>query len=311
MSIGAQIDALHKELTEGTYKPRPYIKFKVNEPKERIIYAPAFRDCVVQHAVYAVIQPIFDPTFIDASFACRVGKGTHKAADYAQQALIRSPDDSYTLQLDIQKFFYSIDREILRTLFELKIKDPQMIELMMLFTVYESPLGIPIGNLLSQIYALIYMNQVDHFVVRQLKPRSGYVRYVDDFILFGLTRDEALEYRSIIELYLHEKLRLRLSRSTIAHTRRGTNFVGYRTWRSKRFIRKHSMYKAKKAVRENRLDSFISHLAHASKTHSLQHLLNYAQEHNHDLYSQLPEKYHKGHHKNVGCAGRSYGAMHA
>lgn len=256
----------------------------------------------MQHAVYTVIQPIFERTFIDASFACRIGKGTHKAADYAQQALIRSPDDSYILQLDIQKFFYSIHRDILCELFKLKIKDLQMIELMMLFTVYENPLGIPIGNLLSQIYALIYMNQVDHFVVRQLKPRSGYVRYVDDFILFGLTRDEALEYRSIIELYLHEKLRLRLSRSTIAHTRRGTNFVGYRTWRSKRFIRKHSMYKAKKSVRENRLDSFISHLAHASKTHSLQHLLNYAQEHNHDLYSQLPEKYHAGHYKNAQCA---------
>ena len=302
MSVGAEIEALHKELTQGTYKPRPYIKFKVYEPKERIIYAPAFRDCVVQHAVYAVIQPIFDPTFIDASFACRVGKGTHKAADYAQQALIRSPDDSYTLQLDIQKFFYSIDREILRTLFELKIKDPQMVELMMLFTVYESPVGIPIGNLLSQIYSLIYMNAVDHFIVRQLKPRSGYCRYVDDFILFGLTRDEAIEYRDIIELFLHEQLRLRLSRSTIAHTSRGVNFVGYRTWRSKRFIRKHSLYKARKAAREGRLDSFISHLAHASRTHSLQHLLSYAMENNYGLYSQLPKKYHSRHYKNAQCA---------
>lgn len=302
MSIGAQINTLHKELTEGTYRPRPYIKFKVHEPKERIIYAPAFRDCVVQHAVYAVIQPIFDPTFIDASFACRIGKGTHAAADYAQQALIRSPDDSYVLQLDIQKFFYSIDRAILRTLFELKIKDAQMVDLMMLFTVYESPVGIPIGNLLSQIYALIYMNLIDHFIVRQLKPRAGYCRYVDDFILFGLTRDEALEYRRIIESFLYERLHLRLSRSTIAHTRKGVNFVGYRTWRSKRFIRKHSLYKARKAVREDRLDSFISHLAHASKTHSLQHLLDYALENNYELYCQLPKKYHAAHHIDAQCA---------
>ena len=181
---------------------------------------------MVQHAVYAVIQPIFDRTFIHESFACRIGKGTHKAADYAQQALIRSPNDSYVLQLDIQKFFYSIDRSILRVLFERKIKDQQMVDLMMTFTVYESPLGIPIGNLLSQIYALIYMNLVDHFIVRQLKPRSGYCRYVDDFILFGLTRGEALEHRATIELFLHEKLRLRLSRSKIANTKRGVNFVG-------------------------------------------------------------------------------------
>ena len=257
---------------------------------------------MVQHAVYAVIQPIFDRTFIHESFACRIGKGTHKAADYAQQALIRSPNDSYVLQLDIQKFFYSIDRSILRVLFERKIKDQQMVDLMMTFTVYESPLGIPIGNLLSQIYALIYMNLVDHFIVRQLKPRSGYCRYVDDFILFGLTRGEALEYRSTIELFLHEKLRLRLSRSTISHTKRGINFVGYRTWRGKRFIRKHSLYKARKAVRENRLDSFISHLAHASKTHSLQHLLTYAKDNNHGLYTQLPKKYHAAHHNYAQCA---------
>ncbi len=100
----------------------------------------------------------------------------------------------------------------------------------------------------------------------------------------------------------HEQLRLRLSRSTIARISRGVNFVGYRTWRSKRFIRKHSLYKARKAVREGRLDSFISHLAHASRTHSLQHLLNYAMENNYGLYSQLPKKYHSRHYKNAQCA---------
>lgn len=311
LSIGTEIDALHEELVTGTYKPRPYIKFKVSEPKERIIYAPAFRDCVVQHAVYNVILPIFDRTFIHESFACRIGKGTHKAADYAQQALIRSPDDSYTLQLDIQKFFYSIARSILKKLIERKIKDPKMVELMMLFAEYEEPVGIPIGNLLSQLYALIYMNMIDHYIVRELKPLAGYCRYVDDFILFGLTREQAVRYRAAIIVFLDENLSLKLSRSTIAHTRRGVNFVGYRTWRTKRFIRKHSMYKARKAVREGRLDSFISHLAHASKTHSLQHLLSYAQENNYELYSQLPKKYHAAHHKNAGCARRQHRAMHA
>lgn len=302
LSLGAEIDKLHKELTDGTYRPRPYIKFKVYEPKQRIIYAPAFRDCVVQHAVHSVIQPIFDRTFIHESFACRIGKGTHKAADYAQQALIRADDDSYTLQLDIEKFFYSIDRRILRRLLERKIKDRQMVDLMMMFADYEEPVGIPIGNLLSQLYALIYMNLIDHYIVRELKPTAGYCRYVDDFILFGLTRQQAIEYRRLIIIFLDENLNLKLSRSTISHTRRGLNFVGYRTWRSKRFIRKHSLYKARKAVREDRLDSFISHLAHASKTHSLQHLLTYAQENNYGLYSQLPKKYHAAHHDYAQCA---------
>ena len=87
------------------------------------------------------------------------------------------------LQLDIQKFFYSIDRSILRVLFERKIKDQQMVDLMMTFTVYESPLGIPIGNLLSQIYALIYMNLVDHFIVRRSQDLATVAMLMISFYL--------------------------------------------------------------------------------------------------------------------------------
>lgn len=104
LSLSTQLAKLHEELAAGTHRPRPYVTFKVYEPKERIICAPAFRDCVVQHAIYNAVQPIFDRRFIHTSFACRPGKGTHAAADYAQQALIRSDPNSYTLQLDIRKF---------------------------------------------------------------------------------------------------------------------------------------------------------------------------------------------------------------
>lgn len=298
LSLGAELKKLHQELADGTYRPRPYLKFKVREPKERIIYAPAFRDCVVQHAVYSVVQPIFDRTFISTSFACRVGMGTHAAADHAQQALIRAAPDSYTLQLDIRKFFYSIDRKTLRFLIERKVKDKQLVDLMMLFAEYEEPTGIPIGNLLSQLYALIYLNPLDHYVVRHLNPAAGYCRYVDDFILFGLTRDQALEYRDYIIGFLDENLHLQLSRSTIAKATRGINFVGYRTYRHARFIRKHSLYKARRAIRNSQLERVVSHLAHASKTHSLQHLLNYCLEHNNELYRLLPKKYHAAHHRN-------------
>ena len=294
--LGAELQQLRRELVDGTYRPKPYYRFLVQEPKERVIYAPAFRDCVVQHAIYNAVLPIFDRTFVDTSFACRKGKGTHKAADYAQQALRRSPGGSYTLQLDVRKFFYSISRPILRELIERKIKDKRLVDLMMMFADYPEPIGIPIGNLLSQLYALIYMNPVDHFIVRTLKPRSGYCRYVDDFILFGLTRAEALEYRNRIAAFLAGRLQLELSRSTIAPSSRGVNFVGYRTWASARFVRKHSLYKARKAVREGRLESVISHLAHASQTHSLQHLLDYAMEHNYALYRALPKTYHQRHH---------------
>ncbi len=290
--LAAELTQLHDELTRGAYRPQPYFKFTIYEPKKRDIYAPAFRDCVVQHAIYVKTMPIFERIFIDQSFACRVGLGTHKAADYAQQALRRAGPGTYTLQLDIKKFFYSIDRSTLRRLIERKIKDKKLVNLMMQFAEYQEPTGIPIGNLLSQMYALIYMNPLDHYVKRVLKPRAGYCRYVDDFLLFGLTRTEALDYRAKITRFVNDELKLELSRSTIANTKRGTNFCGYRTWSSARFVRKHSLYKARKAARANKLDSFISHLAHAGKTHSLQHLLAYAEKENPDMYKQLPKVYH-------------------
>lgn len=289
--LATELLRLHDELMNGTYQPKPYFKFTIYEPKKRDIYAPAFRDCVVQHAIYAKTMPIFERKFIDQSFACRVGLGTHKAADYAQAALRRAGQGTYTLQLDIKKFFYSIDRPTLRHLIERKIKDKKLVNLMMQFANYQEPTGIPIGNLLSQMYALIYMNPLDHYVKRELKPRAGYCRYVDDFLLFGLTRDEALEHRTKITSFVNSELKLELSRSTIANSTKGVNFCGYRTWQSARFIRKHSLYKARKAVRANKIDSFISHLAHAGKTHSLQHLLDYAAKENSGMYEQLPEVY--------------------
>lgn len=311
LSLGTELQKLHEELASGTYRPRPYHVFLVHEPKTRTIYAPAFRDCVVQHAIHNTVLPIFERTFIHTSFACRKGKGTHKAADYAQQALQRSPEGGYTLQLDIRKFFYRINRQILRALIECKIKDPRLVDLMMLFAEFADSIGIPIGNLLSQLYALIYLNVLDHYIVRELKPAAGYCRYVDDFILFGLTREQALDYRERITGFLAGHLQLELSRSTITHRRRGINFVGYRIWASARFIRKHSLYKARKAVREGRLESVISHLAHASKTRSLQHLLDYAMEHNHALYRALPKTYHQRHHAHAQYAGGGSRAVHA
>lgn len=303
-NIGTELQQLATELSTGHYNPKPYLTFEIREPKKRIIHAPAFRDCVVQHAVYKAVMPIYEQTFIDQSFACRIGKGTHKAADYAQAALRHSDDDSYVLQLDIRKFFYSIDRTILEQLLRKKIKDEKLIKLMMSFAVHNDQKGIPIGNLLSQMFALIYLNPLDHFVTRELKPRSGYCRYVDDFILFGLTRTEALDHKTRIINFLETELNLELSKSRIAKTSKGVNFCGYRTWRSARFVRKHSIYKARKAVRLNKLDSLVSHLSHAAETHSLQHLLNYTEANNVELYHQLPKSYQSKHNQATTTARR-------
>ncbi len=286
--LGENLRALHDEINGGSYRPQPYFKFVIYEPKERVIYGPAFRDIVVQHAIYRVIYPIFNRTFIATSFACRVGYGTHRASDYLQKALRDSPSGSYTLKLDVRKFFYSIDRAVLRRLIERKIKDVRLVDLMMLYAEMDAPVGIPIGNLLSQTYALIYLNPLDHFVKRELKAKR-YVRYVDDFVLIGLTRTQCVEFRAAIIRFLRDELHLQLSKSTIASVGRGVNFVGYRTWRSKRFIRKYSLYKFKRMVRRGKQSAVVSLLGHARRTQSIPYMLDIIKESANAKDLRIPE----------------------
>jgi retron-type reverse transcriptase len=286
-NLGAEIHALYEELKAGTYAPKPYITFKVYEPKERIIYAPHFRDLVVQHAIYRVIYPIFDKTFIDQSFACRKGGGTHKASAYTQKEMRKYDGELYYAKLDIKKFFYNIDRVVLKILFEKKIKDARFVELMMQFTDMGTPKGIPIGNLLSQIYALIYMNPVDHFIKRELKAKS-YVRYVDDMVVMGVSRERAVMIKDRVEAFIKEKLHLGYSHWMIAKIKRGINFVGYRTWKSVKFVRKHSMYKFRKAVNKSQIESITSLIGHAKGTHTLHYFRKLLIEH--EILNQIPDR---------------------
>jgi hypothetical protein len=269
--LGWHLDQLHTALQDGSYRPKPYYTFMVYEPKPRRIFAPSFGDLVVQHAIYRVVYPLFNKTFIDQSFACRTGKGTHAAADYAQAAIQASPRDSVTLKMDIRKFFYRISRAILRAMIERKVKDRRFVDVMMLFADYGEPVGIPIGNLLSQLYALMYLNVLDHFAKRLLKAER-YCRYVDDFIVFGVSRARAEVILNRIVPFLRT-LDLELSRYTIARVQRGVNFVGFRTWASKRFIRTRSLFVFSRALRAGRCDAALSVLGHARRTHSVRHLV--------------------------------------
>lgn len=276
-ALGANLTGIYDELHSGTYAPSKYFQFVIYEPKRRVIHAPAFRDTVVQHAIYRVIYGIFDRSFVSTSFACRVGYGTHKAARYVREAMQKCDGNEYILKMDVRKFFYSINRAVLRRLIERKIKDERLVDVMMMFAEMESPRGIPIGNLLSQTYALIYLNPLDHFVKRTLKVQH-YVRYVDDFMLIGLSQSNCLAFRRIIVGFLRETLGLELSKSTIQKVRKGVNFCGYRTWRSKVFIRKHSLYKFRKSVRKEHQESVVSLLGHAKQTNSLGYMLKIVKE---------------------------------
>lgn len=299
--LASNLDALHVEIHAGTYKPQPYIAFQVYESKERTIYAPAFRDLVVQHAIYRLVYPIFDAGFLPQSFACRVGKGTHRAADYAQAALRAAPAGSYTLKMDIRKFFYRIDRAILQRLLARKIKDARLLRVMMQFADYGQPVGIPIGNLLSQLYALVYLDPLDQFIKRTLGARR-YCRYVDDFVVFGWSRQQCDDALARVRVFLAQHLNLELSRTTIQPLARGINFVGYRTWRSTRFIRKHSLRSFTRSARRGRMASVVSILGHARHTGSLRHLLTTLKEHFHDLSVRLPQTYRRHSHSRAAAA---------
>ncbi len=286
-NIGAQIYALHEELMDGSYMPKPYKMFEVFEPKKRTIYAPHFRDLVVQHAIYRKIYPIFDKTFIDQSYACRKGKGTHAASEYTQREMRKYDGELYYAKLDVKKFFYNIDREILKKLFEKKIKDKRFVELMMLFTDMGTPKGIPIGNLLSQIYALVYMNPVDHFIKRELKAKS-YVRYVDDMVIIGVSREGAVRVKDKVEAFVKRELGLEYSHWMISKIKRGINFVGYRTWKSVKFVRKHSMYKFRKVCKKSKIESITSLIGHAKGTATLPYFKKLLIEHN--ILNQIPKR---------------------
>ena len=231
--LGENLLALHDSIHLGTYTPEAYFQFIVYEPKQRMIHAPTFRDVVVQHAIYRVIYDIFDRSFVSTSFACRLGYGTHKAAWYARAAMKKYEGEEYILKLDVRKFFHSINRDILRQLVERKIKDHRLVDIMMLFADMDAPSGIPIGNLLSQIFALIYLNPLDHFIKRVVKARH-YVRYVDDFMLIGLSREKCVMLKNMISEFLKRFLDLGISRSAIQKVKKGVDFCGYRMWKSRR-----------------------------------------------------------------------------
>jgi hypothetical protein len=189
----------------------------------------------------------------------------------------------------------------MRRLLERKIKDRRLVDVMMMFAEQGEQVGVPIGNLMSQFFGMTYLGPLDEFIKRELKVKH-YVRYVDDFVLFDLTRQQCDEYLATIRKFLATELRLELSKFTAAPVARGVNFVGYRTWRTRRFVRKHSLHRFTRSAKAGKLESVVSILGHARRTWSLSHLTNHLKERHHDLYRQLPKTYRQHPHRRAASA---------
>jgi retron-type reverse transcriptase len=234
---------LSRELRDGTYRPGPYRIFIVSDSKKRTICAAPFRDRVVHHAICAAIEPIFERRFVEASYACRVGKGAHAAVRKTQTFLrslrnvTRRSDDRgslYCLSCDISKFFANIDHAVLCTLIHRHVRDEKVFRLISL--VIESyasddakTKGIPIGNLTSQLFANLYLNELDHFIKKKLRVRC-YVRYMDDVAIFGMDHAWLVFVRDAIQEFLATRLRLSVHprKVSIRPVLGYVDFLGYR-----------------------------------------------------------------------------------
>jgi retron-type reverse transcriptase len=234
---------LRDELVSGSWRPGEYVYFMITDPKEREVAAAPFRDRIVHHALVRVLEPLIDPRFIEDSFACRKGKGTHAAMSRAHAFTKRY---RYCLKCDIQKYFPNMDHALLRGQIERAIGDPQVLRLIdhilashvgsvvqewpdadNVLRVVEWPRGLPIGNLTSQFFANIYLHPLDLFVKHELGVK-GYVRYVDDFLLFG--DDRAVlkaQGRAVKQTVQSLRLQMHPDKYCFGPTECGVDFVGF------------------------------------------------------------------------------------
>ena len=294
-NLGSNLAALQHELQTQTYAPRPCSRFIVNDGrKPRLIEAPAFRDLVVQHAVYAATSPFFEARYIDTNFACRVGLGTHKAADWLQAAMRRAPRTDWILHVDVRKFFYSIDRDTLQALLQRVIKCKPTLAIMAAFAHRPDATGVPIGNLMSQTFANLYLDSLDHYCKRSLKI-AEYGRYMDDSIMLAPSRAVGLAWLASIRRHL-AALGLEISHYSLHPIKRGANFCGFRTWASGRFVRPRIISAVRSDARKGRLESIVSRLGHARRTCSLKPLLSYLKDRHHAIFVRLPKAYRLHHH---------------
>lgn len=266
--------SIQNDLIWHTYEVGRYREFYVYEPKKRLIMALSFRDRVVQWAIYQILNPIFDNQFIYHSYGCRVGKGTTRAADqlqYWMQAVERKPEEWYYLKLDVSKYFYRVDHEVLLGILRKKFKgEDELLWLMdRIINCDHTPFGLPpgveadsvppserlfevgmpIGNLTSQLLANVCLNELDQFVKHTLKVHH-FVRLMDDMVLLLRTKEEANYCLAEIEGFLNRELHLDLNaKTTINKVKNGISFVGYQIHANWRKLKRKTLKKMKARIR--------------------------------------------------------------
>ena len=270
---------LQRELINETYQPRDYRYFKVYIPKERTIAVADFRDRIVHHAIVNILEPIYEKVFIYNSYATRKNKGTHKAVKKAQDFL---RENYWYFKTDVKKYFDSIDHKILYSVITRKIKDRKLLGLIkkIIKNGGKQGKGLPIGNLTSQFFANIYLDQLDHYIKDNLRVNS-YLRYMDDFVVLSDDKEYLKTLWKKIEAFLHSNLDLRLkpSASFINSRTNGLSFLGTRifpnTIRVKKENLDRSIHKIKTREKEYKQGEITEAKLQQSVNSIIAHLSNY------------------------------------
>lgn len=261
-----ELAKLRTELETQTYRPRQLKRLVVRDPKTRVIYASHFRDRVVHHALCNMIEPIFEKTFIQDSYANRKNKGTHAALNRFDRfkrvssrngRLVKNWKDGnmvvgYALKADIKHYFQTVDHKILIRILERKIRDERVLRLIRLILENHDEetegRGMPIGNLISQFFANVYLNGLDHFVKHTLKAKN-YIRYVDDFVILHRSREKLAVYKWLINNFLKSlRIELHPDKSKIIPISKGVSLLGFRNFYHHKLPRKANVRKFERSL---------------------------------------------------------------
>jgi len=276
LHLAGNILQLNEELANFSYVHGGYEAFNISDPKPRNIHKASVRDRVLHHAIYRQLYPFFDKTFIADSFSCRLNRGTHKALNRFQAFGYRVGKNHtrtvWVLKCDIKKFFATIDHAKLIEILSVYIPDSGIMRLLKQvicsFVISEGK-GLPLGNLTSQLFCNIYMNELDQFVKHKLRVKH-YIRYADDFVFLSDNQIELQRLVSKISLFLQNRLRLFLhpDKVFIKTLASGVDFLGWVHFSRHRVLRSVSRRRMFKRVQKNPknevLQSYIGLLSHGN-----------------------------------------------
>ena len=254
------IFALHYELLNHSYKHGGYQAFNICDPKPRNIHKAIVCDRLLHHAIHRKLYPFFDKIFISDSYSCRINKGTHKAINHFRQFGYKVTENNtkscWVLKCDVKKFFANIHHEILIKILQKYIKDKNILWLLQKviesFSSGKVGVGLPLGNLTSQLFVNVYMNEFDQFAKHTLKAKY-YIRYADDFVLFSEDKDRLERQIDPIQTFLKEKLSLDLhpNKISIKSLASGVDFLGWVHFPNHRILRTQAKRRMIKRVKEN------------------------------------------------------------